>query len=90
VSQLEQLLRASLRLHESDKVQDDLSLDEARKWLVRIGSAAERGDLDSARMDERMLFLKTLRAIAAGCKDPQRLASVAILATELRFEREDV
>lgn len=87
MSNLESLLRASLRLHEPDGAQDELTIDDARKLLVRIGSAAERGDLDSARIDERQLFLKTLRAIAAGCKDPQRLASVAILVTEFQFDR---
>lgn len=86
-SQLENLLRASLGLH-ADNAQDEFTLNEARKWLVRIGSAAERGDLDSARMDERMLFLKALKAIAAGSRDAQRLASIAILTCEFRFERD--
>lgn len=86
MSQLEALLRASLRIYGRD-AEDALTVDEARKMLVRIGSAAERGDLDSARMDERTLFLKTLRAIAAGSRDAQRLASIAILTCEFQFDR---
>lgn len=64
-------------------------IPDAQRLLIRIGGAARRYELDSARMDERQLFLKTLQSIAAGHRDPQRMAATALQATELVFDRAD-
>jgi hypothetical protein len=63
------------------------ALAEVQRALIRIGSAARCGDIDSALRDERMLHLKALQAIAGGAKDAQRIAATALLSTDLQFDR---
>lgn len=63
------------------------TVNEANRYLIRIGSAARRGEIDTAIREERTLHLKTLQAIAAGARDAQRIAAVALLSTDLTFDR---
>lgn len=87
MSRLESLLRASLSLHEQDS--RGITLEEARQRLIRVGSAAARGDIDSAVREERDLFLRALRVCAVGGRDAQRIAAVAVLCTEFEYDRND-
>jgi hypothetical protein len=65
-----------------------MTVNEVNQYLIRIGSAARRGEIDSAMRDERTLFLKALQSIAAGNKEAQRIAATALLSTDLTFDRE--
>lgn len=90
MSDLESLLRASLNLNSKGLEQDGrgITLEEARKRLVRVGGAAARGELETAAREERDLFLRALRVCAVGGRDAQRIAAVAVLCTEFEYDRE--
>ena len=91
MSHLESLLRASLRnlnSAELDPPSLSITVDEARQWLIRVGSAAARGEIDTASRDEHTLHLRVLRAIAAGHGDAKKLASIAILTSHFPFDRD--
>jgi hypothetical protein len=62
--------------------------DEVKQRLIRIGSAAMRGDIRSAQLDEQRLHLDVLRAIATrSVSSPSKLAALAASTAELVFDR---
>ena len=65
-----------------------MSEDEIQQRLVRIASAAHRGDIRSAQLDEQRLHLDVLRAIATrSVGSPSKLAALAASTSQLVFDR---
>ena len=90
MSLLERTLRVSVAeldmpFHEPERA--NLTLDEARQMRLRVASAAARGDIASAQIDERTLHVKVLKAIANGHRRPRQLAVIAASSLELAFDR---
>jgi hypothetical protein len=63
-----------------------MRLAEVNRRLIRIASAAKRGDHEAANGDERALFVALLRAVARG-EAGSAEAKQALLSLDLEFSR---
>jgi hypothetical protein len=63
-----------------------MTVEEVKSWVEKIKAMA--GDSEVAHAEEDQLYLAVLTAIRDGeCEDPQALASEALEAASLDFER---
>jgi len=88
VSNIDQLLASIARLEgRPQNERGAITPTEARQALIKIGGAALRGDIDQALREERLLYLRALRAVAAGAKDAKQIATIAVNAADLEYDR---
>lgn len=65
-----------------------MDIKHVQAWIADIKASASMGDYESAHALEDRFYAHVLLSIANGkCKDPAKLASVALKSRKLHFPR---
>lgn len=82
---LASILRRSVNLLASCTIRNE---EDVQQRVIRIASAANSGDINTALREEYQLYKETLAAIATrSVGSPSRLAAEALKTLELAYDR---